>query len=123
MGRSHQAAANTVPARGGVWVVDLDPTKGNEVRGVRPAVIVSADFFNSQRPIGRVVVVPLTTNDRPFRLHVPINPPEGNLRQVSFAKVEDVRSVSTARLQKYCGDVHPDTMAQIADRLRIVLDL
>jgi mRNA interferase MazF len=30
-----------------VWLVDLDPTRGHEQAGVRPAVVVSTDVFNA----------------------------------------------------------------------------
>ena len=35
------------PARGDVWLIDLNPTRGREQAGRRPALIVSVDEFNS----------------------------------------------------------------------------
>ena len=46
--------------RGGVWRVDFEPGTGSEIKKVRPAVIVSNDKANEQ--LGRVVVVPVTSN-------------------------------------------------------------
>ena len=34
------------PLRGEIWNVNLDPTKGREQRGIRPALIVSHNMFN-----------------------------------------------------------------------------
>jgi mRNA interferase MazF len=111
-----------VAARGEIWVVDLDPTRGREQRGTRPALVVSADPINSG-PAQLVVIVPLTTTERGVPLHVRIEPPSGGVREVSFAMCEMVRSVSSARLLRSWGAVDKRTMAVVEDRLRILLDL
>jgi mRNA interferase MazF len=46
--------------RGEVWWVEFDPAVGSEVRKTRPGVIVSNNSAN--RNLGRVIVVPLTSN-------------------------------------------------------------
>jgi mRNA interferase MazF len=70
-----------------------------------------------------VVVVPLTTVDKGIPLHVRVDPPEGGLKQPSFAKCEDIRSVSKDRLVRSWGEVMPATMYAVEDRLRILLEL
>jgi mRNA interferase MazF len=110
------------PLRGEVWNVSLDPTKGREQRGTRPAIVVSHNSFNKS-VAELIVVVPLTTTFRGIPMHVRIDPPEGGVRTPSFAKIEDVRSVSKERLLKRLGAVSPGTIAAVADRLRILLDL
>lgn len=102
--------------------MNLSPTRGHEQAGRRPALLVSTDQFNNG-PAGLVVVVPMTTRDRRIPLHVAIDPPEGGVRERSFIKCEDVRSVSTERLETCWGRVSPQTLATVADRLRVLLDL
>ena len=80
------------------------------------------DVFN-QGPAGLVVVCPLTTTARRQRFHVRIVPPEGGVRQASFIKCEDVRSVSGQRLIGRWGRITAGTMADVEDRLRTLLDL
>ena len=109
-------------SRGEVWLVDLNPTRGHEQAGRRPALVASADEFN-HGPAGLVIVVPMTTRERGIPLHVSVDPPEGGLDRRSFIKCEDVRSVSEQRLVRRFGVVAPETLALVADRLRIVLDL
>jgi mRNA interferase MazF len=110
------------PLRGEVWMVDLDPTRGHEQAGTRPALVVSDDTFN-QGPAGLVIVVPVTSRDKRVRSHVRVEPPEGGLRTISFIKCEDVRSVSIARLTKRLGTVSQATLQAVALRLRVLMDL
>lgn len=109
-------------SRGEVWLVDLNPTRGHEQAGTRPALVVSADEFN-HGPAGLVIVVPMTTRKRGIPLHVSVDPPEGGLDRRSFIKCEDVRSVSEQWLVRRFGVVSTETLSLVADRLRIVLDI
>ena len=111
-----------MPARGEVWLVDLDPTLGRREAGRRPGLIVSADPFNAG-PAELVVVIPMTTKDRRIPLHVRVDPPEGGVRQPSFARCEDIRSISRRRLLKRWGIVSPATLAAVELRLRTLLEL
>lgn len=108
--------------RGDVWYVDLDPVRGREQGRTRPALIVSADTFNDG-PAELVIVVPITTADRRIPTHIRIDPPEGGLTRRSFAKAEDIRSISTLRLQNRIGRVSDPTLRQIEDVLVILLGL
>jgi mRNA interferase MazF len=110
------------PSRGEVWLVDLNPTRGHEQAGIRPGLVVSADAFN-HGPAGLVVLLPLTTRARGIPLHVSVEPPEGGVREPSFVKCEDVRSVSKERLSERWGFVSRQTMTLVEDRLRILLSL
>jgi mRNA interferase MazF len=110
------------PARGQVWLIDLDPARGHEQAGTRPALVVSVDPFN-QTALGLAVVVPITSRAKAFPLHVRLDPPEGGLQHTSYAKCEDVRSVSRERLSKPLGRVTPAVLRQVEDRLRLVLGL
>ena len=113
-----------MPQRGEVWLVDLEPVRGHEQGRQRPALIVSNDQFNNG-PAGLVVVVPLTTKERPrMPLRVRIDPPEGGLRETSFAICEAVRSISRDRLLGEArGTISPRSLASVAYRVRALLDL
>ncbi len=110
------------PSRGEIWLVDLDPTRGHEQAGKRPGLVVSVDLFN-HGPAGLVVLLPLTTRAKGIPFHVEVNPPEGGLKEKSFIKCEDVRSVAKERLSRRLGSVSQATLAAVEDRLRILLNL
>lgn len=111
------------PRRGEVWVVDLSPTRGHEQAGRRPALVVSADAFNASRA-GLVFVVPFTTRPRGIPTHVEVRPPAGGLQEPSWARCEDLRSVSVERLEAGpLGVVPGGVLAAVAERLRLLLEL
>jgi len=110
------------PSRGEIWLVDLNPVCGHEQAGRRPALVVSVDGFN-HGPAGLVIVIPITTKDKGIPLHVGVFPLEGGLNEQSFIKCEDVRSVAKERLVRCLGRVEEGTLAEVEDRLRILLGL
>lgn len=110
------------PSRGEIWMVNLDPTRGREQAGTRPALIVSVDEFN-HGPADLVIVLPVTSRDKGIPLHVKVVPPEGGVKVPSFAKCEDVRSISKDRLQRPLGRVSPATLEAAEDCLRTLLRL
>ena len=110
------------PVRGEIWTVDLDPTRGHEQAGKRPALVLSTDLFN-EGPAGLVIVLPVTSKAKGIPFHVAIDPPEGGVKTRSFIKCEDIRSVASERISKRWGNVTRETMAAVEDRMRILLEL
>ena len=110
------------PSRSEIWFVDLNPVRGHEQAGKRPALVVSVDLFNSG-PAELIVVLPVTTKEKGIPFHVKLNPPEGNLKTQSFVKCEDIRSISKNRLISRVGKISTVTMKAIEDRIRILLHL
>ena len=108
--------------RAEVWLVDFGDPVGREHSGSRPAVVVSADRLNESRA-GVVIVVPTTTALRGLPSHVEIEPGGSGLDEASYAKCEDVKSVSTERLIGRLGVVNDEAAFQIARALRFLLDL
>ena len=113
---------NTSPVRGDIWLADLNPIRGREQAGMRPCLVVSVNLFN-QSPAELVITIPLTTRAKGIRTHIALSPPEGGVREQSFIKCEDVRSISTERLTTRWGAVSPTTMRQVEDCLRILMGL
>ena len=110
------------PCRGDVWLADLNPVRGHEQAGKRPVLILSVNEFN-QGPAGLVIVLPLTTRDRGIPFHIPLVPPEGGVKQTSFAMCDAIRSISRERLNEYWGVVRLKTMREVEDKISILLGL
>lgn len=84
--------------------------------------MMSVDPFN-YGPAELVLLIPLTTKAKGIPFHVGVNPPEGGLDRQSFIMCEAVRSISKERLVRRLGRVSQATLAEVEDRLRILLDL
>jgi mRNA interferase MazF len=105
-----------------VWLVDFGEPVGREQAGRRPALVVSADPLN-QGPAGVVIVVPLTTARRGLASHIEVEPGESGLEDISYAKCEDVKSISDKRLIDRLGATEPDVLFGVGRALRYLLDL
>ena len=105
-----------------MWLVDFGVPVGREGGYVRPAVVVSSDMLNTG-PSGVVVVVPTTTSRRDLPVHVEVEPGGSGLDETSYAKCEDVKSVSTERMLRRFGAAPPETVHRISRTLRHVLEL
>ncbi len=112
----------SAPRRGEIWVVDFGEPVGREQSGYRPAVVVSADPLNESRA-GVVVVVPCTTARRDLASHIELDPSSAGLDEISYAKCEDVKSVSIERFITRVGSAPLDAMSEIAQVLRFLLEL
>jgi mRNA interferase MazF len=109
--------------RGDIYLGDLSPTVGQEQSDRRPLLVVSIDDFNELR-YRLAWVVPLTTVKRGYPTHVEV-PADGltGLSDVSYAKVEDLRSVSQERLAQRLGSAPPGVLAQVVTIMRRIAGL
>ena len=56
-----------IPKQGDVIMIDLNPTKGHDQKGYRPAVVLSKNVFNENTNM--IIVCPITSNDKYFPTH------------------------------------------------------
>ena len=94
-----------------VYLVNLDPTVGSEIRKTRPCVIVSPDEMN--RHINTVIVAPMTTKGRPYPSRVSCKF-GGKQAQIIL---DQVRTVDRVRLVKPIGKVSITAQRDVLDRL------
>ncbi|HEX5193441.1 MAG TPA: type II toxin-antitoxin system PemK/MazF family toxin [Solirubrobacteraceae bacterium] len=108
--------------RGEIWLVDFGDPGGHDQSGRRPAVVVSADPLNDSRA-DVAIVVTITTTARGLPAHIELDAERSGLDEVSYAKCEDVKSVSEQRLIARLGTAGEDAIFGISRALRFLLDL
>jgi mRNA interferase MazF len=101
-----------VVARGEIWLVNLDPTVGSEIRKSRPCVIVSPPEMHDH--LRTVIVAPMTTKSRaaPFRVGVSHSGKKG------LILLDQVRAVDKIRLAKKLGAVSVKTLTVTLNTLQ-----
>src|SRR5450631_2322885 len=98
--------------RGEIWLVNLDPTAGSEIRKTRPCVVVSPPEMHDH--LRTVIVAPMTTKSRaaPFRIAVSHTGKKG------LILLDQVRAVDKVRLAKKLGAVSAKTLTATLDTLQ-----
>lgn len=102
--------------------MNLDPTRGREQAGTRPAVVIASDGYLVSVP-ELVIVIPVTTRDRGWPHHVRLSGEQLALDRPSFAMTEQPRTIARARITGHAGTIGPHTMAAIDQWLRDFTDL
>ena len=91
--------------RGEIWLVNLDPTVGSEIKKTRPCVVISPPEMHDH--LRTAIVAPMTAGNRPapFRIAVRHAGKEG------LILLDQIRAVDKARLVKRAGAVSPLTLS------------
>jgi mRNA interferase MazF len=109
--------------RGDVWVATLDPVRGSEQAGTRPALVFQADpLLVFLRTLG---VIPFTTTLRwgqySFCVRVPAG--DGGLPNDSVALCHQIRACDKDRLIRRLGVLSAAMQANIEQAVRITLGM
>lgn len=92
-----------VVARFEVYLVNVDPVVGSEVKKTRPCVIISPDEMNAH--IATVIVAPMTSKGRPYPTRVPCR---FRAKQAQVV-LDQIRTVDKSRLAKRLGMIDEAT--------------
>lgn len=98
--------------RGEIWLVNLDPTIGSEIKKTRPCVIVSPQELNPH--LRAVMMAPMTSKGfaAPFRVPVTHAGTKG------LIVLDQMRAVDKQRLVKKLGQVSAKTMGNVLKTLQ-----
>ncbi len=110
--------------RGEIWLINLDPTIGAEIKKSRPALIISVDEVGV---LPLRVIIPITTwKDRYTNVPwlVQIQPTQQNgLDKISAADTFQIRSLSTERFVRKTGEVDSGMLVAILEAVKIVIGI
>ena len=94
-------------SRGDIFLVELNPTRGSEIRKTRPCVVVSPDELNAH--LRTFIVAPLTTGGHPYPFRVRCRF-DGKACHVV---PDQLRAVDRERLVKRLGIIPETTLNEL----------
>ena len=102
--------------RGDVYLVMLNPTRGDEIRNMRPCLVVSPDELNGS--LNTFIVAPMTTggHEYPFRVSCEFGGTAG------FIVLDQLRTVDRRRLARKLGEMDSDTLGSALRALRTMFE-
>ena len=104
--------------RGEVWRIDLEPTRGSEIKKTRPGVILTVDALNKARRT--VVIVPLSSSALARPPIVVATPSAGTH---SVAVCDQIRAVDKERLVEKISVLSKTDLNAISAGLQQILSL
>lgn len=108
-----------VPKRGDIWHADIGEPVGHEAAYERPVLVVSSGRFNI---VGMVTICPITRTEKLYPTRIRIQPGASGLYTTSYVQVEQVRTISTARLIKQHGRADAEHLRDIQRILRLLFE-
>ena len=110
--------------QGEIWLINLDPTIGTEIKKIRPAIVVN------DNTLGRLplkIIVPITNWKENYSIApwmIKIEPDNlNNLDKISAIDCFQVRSISDLRFVRQIGKIEKDVLEQIKEGLAKVLSI
>lgn len=94
-----------------VHLVQLEPTRGSEIRKTQPCVVVSPDEMHGLRT---VIIAPMTTQGKAYPSRVPVD----FQGKHGFVVLDQIRTVDRERLVKKLGRINDPTGAAVLSVLQ-----
>lgn len=105
--------------RGDILWADLDPVRGREQAGRRPILVLSQDIFNERS--GTVIAVAITSQEPSAGFPLTFEIRSVRLPKRSWAKISQIRTLSTERLGDHIGRLSPEELEMIIGGLNEIV--
>jgi len=109
------------PRRGEIWLVNFNPGRGSEQKGIRPALVIQNDTGNIYA--STTIVAAITSTIKEFPVTVVVSASEGGLKQRSMVNLAQLLTIDKGRLQKRLGNLSDSAMEHVDEAIRVSLDV
>ena len=98
-----------------IYLVNLDPTIGHEIKKTRPCVIISPDEMNQH--ISTVIIAPMTTKSHAYPSRIPITFKGKN----GCIVLDQLRTIDKCRVIKKIGKLSSAKITEVKNVLNEML--
>jgi len=109
--------------RGEIYLVNLEPVRGNEQGKVRPALVIQNNLSNKFSPL--TIVAPITSKiyDKEYPTNVFLSMKKSHLKKDSTILLNQMRTIDKRRVLKKMGVLDSGTMTRVDLAIKVSLDL
>ncbi|ABA88215.2 LOW QUALITY PROTEIN: toxin, MazF family [Syntrophotalea carbinolica DSM 2380] len=102
--------------RGDIRWADLNPVRGSEQGGLRPALIISQNVFNARS--GTVIVLTITSQPQKAEFPLTLELAGPDAPQKSWVKISQIRTLAMERIgKKQLAEASPEVLAMVVEAL------
>lgn len=98
-----------------VYLVNLDPTVGHEIKKTRPCLVISLDEINNN--ISTIIIAPMTTKSHSYPTRIPVRFEGKN----GWIVLDQIRTVDNIRLVKRLGKISKKEVLEVKKILKEML--
>ena len=98
-----------------VYLINLDPTIGHEIKKTRPCLIVSPDEMN--RNIGTIIIAPMTTKSHKYPTRVSLT----FKKKKGWIVLDQIRTIDKKRIIKQIGKINENTIIEVKEIIKEML--
>jgi len=98
-----------------VFLINLDPTIGSEIKESRPCVVISPDEMNKY--INTVIIAPLTSTQKSYPTRLAIN----FLNKNGFIVLDQIRTIDKMRISKHLGKLNNKEIKELKRLIKEML--
>ena len=92
---------------GEIWLINLDPTIGSEIKKTRPCVVISPDEMN--KFLHTVVIAPMTTSSKKYPTRVKVK----HDNKIGWIVLDQIRTIDKQRIVKIFGELNDSEILEV----------
>jgi len=98
-----------------IYLVNLDPTIGHEIKKTRPCLVISPDEMNQN--IQTVIIAPMTTKSHKYPTRIPVT----IQNKKGWIVLDQIRTIDNIRIIKKIGKINIETIKKLKSTIKEML--